>query len=250
MYSAKYWPTTYPERKAVINQSSKLTALAAASIILGGCATTPMTISEQDTSSLYGSKLTVIRYEPDPFLPMTNTKGALAVLGVAAAVSEGKELVEEHKLVDPAINIKTSLAKDLSETYRITDITVIEETRPFESDPEDVAAMASNEGIVLDVRTFGWGTMYYPFKTKYRVNYMAQARLINAKDKRVISAERCLINEAYSENSPTYDDLMENDAALLKTKLTDASSECAGIFARKMGVNHTASTPNNSVAHQ
>ncbi|MEN8133618.1 MAG: hypothetical protein ABFS45_26330 [Pseudomonadota bacterium] len=181
---------------------------------------------------------------------MTNTKGAFAVFGVAAAVSEGKALVEEHKLVDPAINIKASLTKDLSETYQISDITIIDEIRPYESNPEDVAAMASNEGIVLDVRTFGWGTMYYPFKTKYKVNYVAQARLINAKDKRVISSERCLINEAYSEQSPTYDELMENGAELLKKKLAEASSECAVNFAQKIGVSHTASIPDNNVVHK
>ena len=154
-----------------------------------------MTMNEQDTSSLHASKLTVIHYEPDPFLPMTNTKGAFAVLGVAAAVSEGSE--------------------------------------------EEVAALTSHDGIILDVRTFGWGTMYYPFKTKYKVNYMAQARLINAREKRLISAERCSINEQYSENSPTYDELMENGAALLKKKLADASAECAARFAEKMGVNRS-----------
>ncbi|MFC1771862.1 hypothetical protein ACFL3A_00765 [Pseudomonadota bacterium] len=207
--------------------------------VLAGCATAPMTMNEQDTSSLHESKLTVIHYEPDPFLPMTNTKGAFAVLGVAAAVSEGSELVREHNLEDPAIDIKTSLANDLSDTYQISDVKILQEAKPYESNPEEVAALASHDGIVLDVRTFGWGTMYYPFKTKYKVNYMAQARLINAREKRLISAERCTINEEYSENSPTYDELMENGAALLKKKLADASTECAARFAKKMGVNHS-----------
>ena len=207
--------------------------------VLAGCATAPMTMNEQDTSSLHESKLTVIHYEPDPFLPMTNTKGAFAVLGVAAAVSEGSELVREHNLEDPAIDIKTSLANDLSDTYQISDVKILQEAKPYESNPEEVAALASHDGIVLDVRTFGWGTMYYPFKTKYKVNYMAQARLINAREKRLISAERCTIKEEYSENSPTYDELMENGAALLKKKLADASTECAARFAKKMGVNHS-----------
>jgi hypothetical protein len=171
---------------------------------------------------------------------MTSTKGAFALVGVAAAVSEGKELVEEHGLEDPAIDITTTLAKDLSGAYQISDIKVISEARPYESNPEEVATIASNDGIVLDVRTFGWGTIYYPFKTKYKVTYMAQARLINAKEKRLISAERCTIDEKYSENSPSYDELMENGAALLKKKLADASTECARQFASKMGINHSA----------
>jgi hypothetical protein len=221
-------------------------ALAVAASVLGGCATAPMTMTEQDTSSLYGNKLTVVYYEPDSFLPMTNTKGAFAVLGVAAAVSEGKTLVKQHGLKDPAIEIKSRLAKDLSDIYQMSDIQVVSETMPYKSDPENVAALASNEGIVLDVRTFGWGTMYYPFKTKYKVNYVAQARLINAKEKREISAERCVINEKYSENSPTYDELMENDAALLKQKLAKATTECTSRFAEKMNVNRTAALPVNS----
>jgi hypothetical protein len=142
------------------------------------------------------------------------------------------------------------LAKDLSDIYQMSDIHVVSESMPYESDPENVAALASNEGIVLDVRTFGWGTMYYPFKTKYKVNYVAQARLINANEKRLISADRCVINEKYSENSPTYDELMENDAALLKQRLAKATTECASRFAEKMNVNRTAALPVNSLANK
>lgn len=217
--------------------------LAITAAVVGGCATAPMTMTEQDSSSLYGSKLTVVYYEPDPFLPMTNTKGAFAVLGVAAAVSEGKTLVKEHNLRDPAISIRNTLTKDLSETYQISDINVISKAMPYESDPENVAALASNEGIVLDVRTFGWGTMSYPFKTKYRVNYVAQARLINAEEKRLISADRCVLNEEFSETSPTYDELMENSAALLKQKLANATTECTRKFSDKMSVRRTAALP-------
>lgn len=219
--------------------------LSIAAAVLAGCATAPMTMTEKDSSSLYGNKLTVIHYEPDPFLPMTNTKGAFALIGVAAAVSEGKALVGKHGLQDPAIGIKDTLSNGLSKTYQINNISVIPEAIPYKSKPEDVAALASGEGIVLDVRTFGWGTMYYPFKTKYKVNYAAQARLIDASDKRLISAERCIINEKYSENSPSYDELMENDAALLKKKLAQATAECAGKFASKMGISHTAALPSN-----
>ncbi len=215
-----------------------------------GCATAPMTMSEQDTSSLYGSKLTAVYYEPDPFLPMTNSKGAFAVLGVAAAVSEGKTLVKEHDIQDPALSIRSTLARDLSETYQISDINVVSESIPYEKDPERVAALASNEGIVLDVRTFGWGTMAYPFKTKYKVNYFAQARLINAKESRLISADRCVINEEYSETSPTYDELMENGAALLKQKLASATTECAKTFSDKMNIKRTAALPVRSSARK
>ncbi len=211
--------------------------------VLGGCGTAPKTMSMQDTKSLYGNKLTVVNYKPDPFLPMTNTKGGFAVLGVFAAISEGKTLVKEHSLIDPAISIRNSLTKDLSNTYRITDVNVISKVMPYENDPKKVAALASNEGIVLDVRTFGWGTMYYSFKNKYKVNYAAQARLINAKENRLISADSCLIKEEYSEQSPTYDELMDNGAALLKQKLTNAATECTKKFGDTISVKQTAALP-------
>jgi len=218
-------------------------------VVISGCATAPMQLTEQDSSSMVGEKLTVIYYEPDPFLPMTNTKGAFALVGVAAAVSEGKKIVEEKGLSDPAIAIKNDLAKKLSETYQISDITMVPDAKPYESDPVAVSSMSENQGIVLDVRTFGWGTMYYPFKTKYKVTYFAQARLINAKENRLISTERCTIDEKYSENSPSYDELMENDATLLKKKLEDASRECVNLFAQKMGISTTANLTGNTVAN-
>jgi hypothetical protein len=203
-------------------------------LALGGCATAPMTLSQQDSSAIEGQKLTVIHYEPDPFLPMTNTKGAFALLGVAAAVSEGKTLVKEKGLSDPAVAITHDLASSLDNRYHFNSVNLLPEARPYQSDPKDVSAMAGNQGVVLDVRTFGWGTQYYPFKTQYKVNYFAQARLINASEGRLVSTERCTINEPYSENAPTYDQLMDNDAALLKQKLAEAETECVKQFTAKM----------------
>ncbi len=201
---------------------------------LGGCATAPTHLSDKDSSSLTGGKLTVVQYEPDFFLPMTNTKGMFAVVGVAAAIGEGKKLVKEMQLVDPASTIKTALSQSLAEHYVMDDITVIPQIKDYENDPKAVSAMAGNHGFVLDVRTFGWGTMYYPFKTQYKVNYIAQARLINARQGRLISAESCTINDKYSKQAPTYDQLMANNGALLKTKLNQAAQECIRQFNAKM----------------
>ena len=219
-----------------MNNKSTYSVVSAVSIlVLSGCATAPMTLSEQDSSAIAGQKLTVIHYEPDPFLPMTNTKGAFAVLGVAAAVAEGKTLVKEKGLTDPAIAIKQDLASNLAQRYHFSDVTFVSDTQPYESDPKAVSTMTGNQGVILDVRTFGWGTQYYPFKTQYKVNYFAQARLINASEGRLISTERCVINQPYSETAPTYDQLMANNAALLKQKLAEAKAECVHQFTAKMG---------------
>ncbi len=204
--------------------------------LLGGCATTPVSMSDAGSSKLTSAKLTAVHYKPDPFLPMTNTKGAFALLGVGAAVAEGKRLVTQHELEDPAVAIKQTLASGLASTFNMQNVTVIEEVKPYEGDVEKVSASVNGEGIVLDVRTFGWGTLYYPFSTKYKVTYMAQARLIDARTSDVISAERCIINEKKTDDSPGYDDLMRDNATLLKQKLAQATEQCTQQFAESMGV--------------
>ncbi len=168
----------------------------------------------------------MIHYEPDPFLPTTSAKGAFAVLGVAAAVAEGKTLIKEKGLSDPAVAIKQELASNLAQRYHFSDVTFVPDTQTYESDPKAVSTMAGNQGVVLDLRTFGRGTQYYPFKPQYKVNYFAQARLISASEGRLISTERCVINHPYSETAPTYDQLMANNAALLKQKRAEAKAEC------------------------
>ncbi len=212
----------------------KLSLIGVFTLLLGGCATAPMTLSEKDSASLTGGKLTVVQYKPDPFLPMTNTKGMFAVVGVAAAVGEGKKLVSEMQLVDPASTIKTALGRSLADHYSMHELAVIPQVKDYESDPKVVSGMANHQGFVLDVRTFGWGTLYYPFKTQYKVNYFAQARLINARQGRLISTERCIIDEKYSPQAPTYDQLMADNGSLLKQKLEQAAQECIRQFTAEM----------------
>jgi hypothetical protein len=213
----------------------RILAIMSVLALLGGCATAQKSMLPQDAASITGTKLTAVHYEPDLFLPMTNTKGAFALVGWGAAVSEGKRLIQEHQIADPAVGIKTSLVDRVAVSYGMTDVVVKPEPLPYESDPAQVAALVGGEGVILDVRTWGWGTMYYMFSTQYQVIYRAQARLIDARNGRLISADLCTFDEPKTPESPGYNDLMKNGAALLKQKLKVAAQTCTEQFARKLG---------------
>jgi hypothetical protein len=82
--------------------------------------------------------------------------------------------------------------------------------------------------FVVDVQTTKWyigATGNSLTSSRYGVNYSAKARLIDAETKTVVAKGFC---ERFPDNAnaPTYDELLANEASLLKKQLASAADEC------------------------
>ena len=92
---------------------------------------------------------------------------------------------------------------------------------------EQIAKDASNANYAIDVQTVNWGFGYFPTDwSHYRALYVGKARLINLETKQVVAENGCVYRTDTNENAPTYDEMMANEAALLKTMLNKAVSYC------------------------
>ena len=96
--------------------------------------------------------------------------------------------------------------------------------------------LASNPGAdyVLDVQTLNWSFAYFPTNwTHYRVMYAARVRLIDATSKAVVAEAGCRSVPSDDKDAPTYDQLLADKAALLKSHLAKAAAACADQVARE-----------------
>ena len=163
------------------------------------------------------------------FAAMTAGKAMFAMVGALAMISAGNEIVAKNDIQDPAGYISGKLGAALSAKYgtRVS-------TKTVEITDEDVQAISkSNPGVdlILDVRTINWSFAYFPTTwNKYHVLYSARLRLIDVKGARVVSEGFCSRVPEETPNSPTYEELLANNAQRLKKELKDDADYCVDDF--------------------
>ena len=218
---------------------------AALAIVLAaaGCVSVqevPMSAASVDAAR--GRELSVgVRDKPD-FGAMTAGKmagGALfGALGGAVAgsamVSAGNEIVAQNAIEDPAEQIGAALSAGLNSKLGAKPVQF--RTRLTTDDAAEVSRAPNGADLVLDVRTIGWGFVYFPTSwSKYRVMYSARARLLDARKGQVLAESGCALPLAdNADAAPTYDELLANGASRLKGELQRGADYCAGQFAAKM----------------
>lgn len=225
-----------------ITKSAALAALAAASVAAGCVSVQEIPMTAASTDLVRGRELSLsVRDKPD-FGAMTAGKmagGALfGALGGAIAgsamVSAGNELVAQNAIEDPAEKIGAMLGATLR--AKLDARPVAFRTRLASDEVAEISKSPSGTDLVLDVRTIGWGFVYFPTSwSKYRVLYSARARLLDARKGHVLAESGCAMPVAEDADiAPTYDELLANGASRLKGELQRGADYCAGQFASKM----------------
>ena len=205
----------------------KLLTLSLIAIAASGCTTiNKQALSPTAASDLKNQTIVKTSRTAPNFAAMTAGKAAFAILGAAAMISEGNQLVASNKVEDPADSIATQLATALSDAHGLR---IVTSPVPVSSDDADQVAQASAAvaRFAIDVQTLNWSFAYFPTDwSHYRVIYTAKARLIDSQSKAVISEGFCKRIPESNTNAPTYDALLANQAALLKSELSSAAEEC------------------------
>lgn len=207
-------------------------------IMFAACATVKQVpLSKDAAQSIKGKSCELSRHETPGFQASTAAKAAFGPLGIGAAFSEGKEIVEKNKIEDPALYISRELSKTVSDNFSVR---ILPESSNIcaNADVETVCSTYKNGDIILDVRTLNWFFAYYPTVwTKYRVFYAAQFRMIDSITKTVIAEEFfAKLTDEDTSVAPTYDDLLNNNAERLKLELRKLADEAIAHF-RQKGLN-------------
>lgn len=195
-----------------------------------GCAATEtVRLADNPGASLAGKQVHSTREAPPSFLALTPAHGGFAAFGVMAAYGEGDTLVVQEGIDDPAVMIEDAVARHLRSRHGTGGNGRI---LTFEGDkPDDLVAWARQNDVhdlIVDVETSGWGFSYQGFSfSSYSVTYSALFRLIDPSTGQVLAQHLCSGgSHDDAEGAPSHDDLLANDAALLKSLLSERAQVC------------------------
>lgn len=204
-------------------------------LAVSGCANFNMQpVDSKSVASLKNQSITHTTREKPDFAAMTPGKAAFGLFGAAAMISEGNKIIKDNDVSDPANTIALGLAKALEEKYGAK---FVGTSVPVSTDELIQIAGAANgkAKLVLDVQTFNWSFAYFPTNWgRYRVIYTAKVRLIDAETKTLVAEGFCKRIPETDANAPSYDELLANAAARLKTELSSAAEECISNLKKDM----------------
>jgi hypothetical protein len=204
-------------------------------LVVSGCASVNVQpIDSKSVAALKNQSLSLTKREKPSFAASTPAKAVFGLIGAVAIISEGNKIVKESDVPDPANSIAVGLAKALGEKYgtKFSGNTVLITTDEAERIADASKASAK---FVLDVATTYWGFVYFPTSWgRYRVIYMARTRLIDTEAKKVVAEGFCKRIPESDANAPTYDELVANSAARLKSELSLAAEECINSLRKEM----------------
>jgi hypothetical protein len=202
-------------------------ALSASVIFIAGCAAPSQRLSPPASLALKGKALAVASREVPSFAAMTAGKAMFAALGALAMHSEGDKIVATNNVADPAGAVARDIAATLANVREVQ--LVAPPLAVKTTDAAELAVLARDKAqLLLDVQTTYWAFAYFPTNwTRYRVMYFARARLIDTRSGEVLGSASCKRTTDDEAGAPTYDELLANEAAVLKQKLQTAGAECA-----------------------
>lgn len=202
--------------------------------LASGCAAPTQRIEDQALSSVRNQNVAITMRSKAPFAAMSTENAIFGMLGAAAGLQEGKRIVTESKVDDPAIAIAAGLARSLRSSQGAQ---LVAKPLAVESDDvaQIVAAARGKARFVVDVQTTLWSSHYFPLDwTHYRIMYAATARLIDADAQKVVAQGTCKQIPDNSANAPTYDELFSRSAARMKSILAAHADACVASLKRDM----------------
>ncbi|MBB3857141.1 hypothetical protein FHY29_002514 [Xanthomonas arboricola] len=213
-----------------------LKMLAACAVALALCGCVSHKLVKADLAGLERStagKITITRHEMPTFVANTAGKVTFGLIGVAAAVSAGNAIVRDNHVEDPADYISLQLAQKLSTQLALP----VEQGRSIKptSSATEMAKMFPAGGLVLDVQTTNWSSMYFPTDwNNYRVIYVAKLQLFDTAKKSKVAEGLCVRVPEYTADAPSYQQLLANQAADLKMRLRRSADGCIQEFSDKV----------------
>jgi hypothetical protein len=193
-------------------------------------------LDEATAAQLQGKTLVVTTHKVPSFTAATAGKAGLlgGLLGAAAMISAGNKMVKDHSIQDPAIIVRDEVSRAIAAKYGMTitpsDSKIIEVGKV-----DKIAAIYPDANYILDVQTGMWAHWYYPTKWgTYWLMYTAQVRLIDVNKKTVVSSMFCNVDTKKNENAPSREQLLENNAALMKDTFSMLGWNCASMASKQV----------------
>lgn len=153
----------------------------------------------------------------------------------------GAGILRDNGIADPALALSQMLTEDLARRYGLH--LVPQAVFITDDDPTQITAAHPESDLLLDLLIENWTLEpVRDHSPKYRVNYTARVRLIDAKDLHIIDGKKgtviargsCSRIPEETPNTPTYDDFLIHGAQRLIHELDVAAQFCLEEFQAKV----------------
>jgi hypothetical protein len=198
-------------------------------IVLGSRSVGAETGSSRVAELIGSGRVSVLVYPPQTKFAarLPKQQAAAAVLsplfgGAVAAARTGEAMREEHQIVDPVLYFRDAFLRKMGEKRKIDAVLVSESGS---EDPSELRQRFSTE-FALDFKTVVWTLAV--FGNHHRIEYWGRARLIRLDSGKVVWKDTCKFRTGnQKEDQPTLEELLRDDAALLKKEFLAATDQCA-----------------------
>jgi hypothetical protein len=200
---------------------------------LSGCVSTKtVAVGQNVLNGFRGATIVASQRGKPTFVAHTARKIMFGLVGAAAAISSGKDIIRDNDVPDPAVYISQALLTDLVRDEGLTSVKDTAATNTM--DVAQLAKQYSGADLLIDVQTINWSFVYFPTNwSHYRVIYSAKLRLIDTKHAKLIADSFCARVPEETPDAPTREELLDNHAAGLKKQLAVAADFCVQEFRAK-----------------
>lgn len=212
------------------------------SLFLLGCQTTPMpkdSVSTEAVNRLSGDEvISMITYVSpkviDPLMVHSGTGGIIEFAMLASMQSRESiaEVVYRCDLDDPALNLTGKIQDALQQKGFTTVHRKVRQPLPLTETFNPYQKAFPND-LILEIAVPAFSFTYNGFAKSYTNVHKSVARLINPASMEIVFVTTC------SRRSATVNEkrLVENDAEILRSELTDVVDQCADQLARAINNN-------------
>ena len=144
------------------------------------------------------------------FYADTPGRRTFGILGVVAMAVEGNRLVRDYGIEDPAATLSEELIASLAIQNRMR------------------TSSRRDADVLLQVNTINWD--FRPYRNNpddLFVVYSARVNLVDRRDGQLIASGKCRAGRERSGDSATLEQLLADNASLLREELREAAHECA-----------------------
>lgn len=218
------------KKNMIIQFTNYFIILLISCVSMVGCAGVNKIPLKHDVATTLADKtLEKTNYEKPDFSAMTAAKVAIPFASFTM-ISAGNKIIKTNNVEDPAHFVANKFSETLADKFNLT----VAESTPKISNSDKINSLVelySKADILVDVKTLGWNFCYFPTDwDSYRVMYTARLRLIDTSTNTVIAEDLCSYVPEYSNDAPSYDDLVNENAAGLKLQLHKAANFCLDYF--------------------
>lgn len=211
----------------------KLVCVAALAATLSACVSAPIkTVSS--SNELRDKTIILTEYAKPNFAAMTAGKAMFGLLGGAAMIKTGNDLVEKDGIQDPSLAVAEKLAQDLQSARSER---LLSNNHVVAVDDKVSTLLKDYPGadLIIDVKTINWMYSYYPAQwSKYHVFYSARLRVLDGRTGDLVAQAICKAGPTDKSNPPTKDQLLANDGEMLKDMLRKAGDSCVELYEKQI----------------